>query len=141
MNFTVPSVLTFWATWFAMCIAMALLSGWGTLAGRFDGGSAVGQRFYLVSGAVSQWPWLPIQYLMTFVLTINEQGFRMAVLFTMRLLHKPFTVPWSSVSEMRQEPFLKVFRQTVVKVGDRQIIVRGRAGKALINAWEAYGQV
>jgi len=75
---------------------------------------------------------------MTFVLTINEQGFRMAVLFTMRLLHKPFTVPWSSVSDMRQEPFLSVFRQTVVTVGDRKIIVRGSAGKALIAAWETY---
>ena len=120
---------------------MANLSGWRTLARRFAPTTpAAGQRFLFVTGAVSQWPWLPVQYLLTFVLTINEQGFRMAVLFTMRLQHAPFMVPWSAVGSVEQQPFLGVFRQTVVTVGDRQIIVRGRAGKALIKAWEDYGR-
>ena len=139
MNFTVPSVAAFWAGWFAMSIAMANLSGWRTLAGRFAPTTpAAGQRFLFATGAVSQWPWLPVQYLLTFVLTINEQGFRMAVLFTMRLQHAPFMVPWSAVGSVEQQPFLGVFRQTVVTVGDRTIIVRGRAGKALLKAWEAW---
>ncbi len=142
MNFTVPSVLSFWASWFAMCVAMALLSGWRELAGGFAGAGSLpqrqDQRFRFVSGSVSQWRWLPIQYHLTFFLTLSTTGFRLEVFFPMRLLHSPIYVPWCAVDEVREEPLLGLFRQTVVTVGERHIRVRGRAGEALLAAWRAY---
>lgn len=139
MTFTVPSVLAFWTSWFAMSIAMAQLSGWRGLAGRFGvTSSSSGRRYWLASGAVSQWPWLPIQYIMTFVLTVSDEGLRMSVFFPMRLLHAPFTIPWSAISAVTHGPFLKVFQQTEVVVADRRILIRGRAGKAVFRAWQGY---
>jgi hypothetical protein len=136
MNFTPQSVACFWLGWFAYSIAMSLIGGWHSLARRFAATAApAGKRWHFVSGSVAHWAWLPMQYHVTFFLTLSEEGFRLSVFLPVRLMHPPLQIPWTAVSHMRTEPFLLLFRQTCVEIKGSpvKLRLRGRAGKALLE--------
>ena len=144
MNFTPQSVACFWLGWFAYCIAMSFISGWWMLSKKFKSREpALGNRWFFVSGSVARWNWLPMQYHATFFLTLSDSGFRLSVFLPVRLMHPPLYFPWTSVSQVSTEPFLFLFRQTIIEItadekinSSIKIRLRGKAGNAFLQQYK-----
>ena len=118
---------------------LAILGGWASLATYFRANGPVqGERFRFVSGSMGA-RFLPVSYGSCLFLTVNETGFRVAILFLFRLLSPPLFIPWKAVASVEPKRFL-FFRYTVVHLRDQwpRISIRGTAGREIELA---YGRV
>lgn len=128
-----PFFVIFWA---GITGLLAILGGWAGLAGYFRAdGQVEGERFRFVSGSVGA-RFLPVSYGSCLFLTVNQTGFRLAILFLFRMLSPPLFIPWKAVVAVEPKRFL-FFRYTVVHLRDQwpRISIRGTAGRQLELAY------
>jgi hypothetical protein len=79
--------------WFVMSGLFSLISGWSSLASRFRIDKPVeGDCFRFVSGLIGS-HLLPVSYGNCLFVTINEEGFRVAIFFLLRFLSPPLFIP------------------------------------------------
>ncbi len=123
--------------WFGISAMLALLSGWSSLASQFRADSAVqGDQFRFVSasmGAAS----LPVNYGNSLRVSINEQGFRLTVLFMFRFLSPPLFIPWVQVESVSDKRLL-FMRCAAIRIRGHwpTISLYGKAGRRLLEVYE-----
>jgi len=122
--------------WLAIGGALALLSGWWSLASHFRAGGAVaGKRFRFVSGSMGI-RFLPVNYGNCLFVTVNDKGFRLAVLFLFRFLSPPLFIPWERVESVVEKRFL-FMRYAAIRIRENwpNLSLYGKAGKGILEAY------
>lgn len=122
--------------WFVACGSLALVSGWWSLASRFaTAGSAQGQRFRFVSGSMGL-RLLPVNYSNCLFVTVNDEGFRLAVLFVFRFLSPPLFIPWARVESVAEKRFLFMRYASVrIRASWPRLSFYGKAGKGILEVY------
>jgi hypothetical protein len=122
--------------WFAISGLLSLLGGWWSLASRFPVEEEIqGERFRFVSGSMGL-PFVPVNYGNCLFLTINDQGFRLGILFLFRFLSPPLFIPWASVDSVVEKRFL-LMRYTAIRIRENWPVVSfyGKAGKRILETY------
>jgi len=122
--------------WFGAGGALALLSGWWSLASHFRAVNTVaGERFRFVSGSMG-FRFFPVNYGNCLFLTVNDKGFRLAILFLFRFLSPPLFIPWERVESVVERRFL-FMRYAAIRVRESwpNLSFYGKAGKGILEAY------
>lgn len=126
-------VVGFVGMWCLVLFLIALVGGWRGLAARY-GVPALpeGSAFQFQSG---RFGWLSnYNNVLTVVVTPEGVGFQPFVLF--RFAHPALFVPFAAVSSAESTRLLFT-RAAVIRVGAQRIVVYGRAGEAIVAAYQA----
>jgi hypothetical protein len=92
--------------WFGIGGLLSVLSGWWSLASRFPAADSIkGENYRFVSGSMGL-GFFPVNYGSCLFVTINEKGFRVAILFLFRFLSPPLFIPWAQVESVAEKRFL-----------------------------------
>ena len=122
--------------WFGIGGLLSLLSGWRSLASRFPGSDSIqGDHFRFVSGSMGI-PFFPVNYGSCLFVTVNEMGFRVAILFLFRFLTPPLFIPWAQVESVAEKRFL-FMRYAAIRIRENWPILSfyGKAGKRMLEAY------
>jgi hypothetical protein len=133
-------LLFFAAMWFGIGALVSAAAGWPKLARRFRATEpATGETFRFVSGLVGASAWFPVGYRNCLSLTVNDSGFRLAVLFLFRFLTPPLFIPWTEVESIRDGRFW-FMRYTVVRIrgSTTRIMIPGAAGKRIAGTFTRF---
>ena len=122
--------------WPAASGALALLSGWWTLASHFRASDAVaGERFRFVSGSLGR-RFFPVKHGNCLFLTVNDEGFRLAILLVFRFLSPPLFIPWARVESVTEKRVFFVPRTEIsIRETWPRLSIYGRVGKSLQEAY------
>lgn len=87
----------------AVATAIAVLSGWRKLAGKFPSPQNFtdGQLFTWQSGTVGV-----ANYNNVLIVRVSSHGLYLDCIFPFRLMHPPILIPWAQVKAVRQTRFL-----------------------------------
>lgn len=121
--------------WFGIGGSLSLLSGWWRLASRFPAADSIqGEHFRFVSGSMGS-GFVPVSYGNCLFVTINENGFRVSILFLFRFLSPPLFISWAKVESVAEKQFL-FMRYTAIRIRDNWPIISfyGKAGKHILEA-------
>jgi hypothetical protein len=122
--------------WFVICGSLALASGWWSLASRFAApGSVQGECFRFVSGSMGL-RFFPVNYGNCLFVTVNDDGFRLAILFVFRFLSPPLYIPWARVESIAEKRFLFI-RYASIRIRESwpRLSFYGKAGKGILEAY------
>jgi hypothetical protein len=122
--------------WFAIGGFLALLSGWWSLASRFSAAGAIlGERFRFVSGSMGL-RFFPVNYGNCLFITVNDEGFRLTILFVFRFLSPPLFIPWTGVESVVEKRFL-FMRYAAIRIRENwpRLSFYGKAGKSILEAY------
>lgn len=122
--------------WFGIGGLLSLLSGWWSLASRFRATDTIqGENFRFVSGSMGL-RFFPVNYSSCLFVTINDEGFRVAILFVFRFLSPPLFIPWEGVESMVENRFL-FMRYAAIRIRENwpMLSFYGRAGKRILEAY------
>ncbi len=122
--------------WFVMSGLLSLISGWWGLASRFRSEKlAHGDSFRFVSGSIGS-ALFPVSYGSCLFVTINEEGFRVAILFLFRFLSPPLLIPWSKVESVIEKRFF-FMRYAAIRIRENWPVLSfcGKAGKRILETY------
>ena len=132
--------LFFVAMWFGISALLSLMADWPSLAARFQSTQTRdGERFRFASGSIGASMWLPVNYRGCLFFTVADTGLLLSVFFPFRFLSPPLFIPWAQVESISEQRVW--FLQTAViriRGSSTKIMVRGRAGLAIIKAYERF---
>lgn len=122
--------------WLVIGGLLSLLSGWWSLASRFAAVDTIpGERFRFVTGSMGV-RFFPVNYGNCLFVTVNDEGFRLAILFVFRFLSPPLFIPWARVESVVEKRFL-FMRYAVIRVRDNwpTLSFYGKAGKRILETY------
>jgi hypothetical protein len=123
------------AIWVAVTMLIAVLGGWGSLAERFSAREPpLGETLRMQSLSFG----LLGNYREAINVTVGPPGVHLVPIVLFRLGHRPLLIPWREVAECTQSGTLLWKRTTLVlRNDDRRLRFAGRAGDAILRAWQA----
>ena len=127
---------TFALMWLSISALLSLLSGWRALASQFPASDSIqGDHFRFVSGSMGI-PFFPVNYGNCLFVTVNEEGFRVAILFLFRFLTPPLFIPWLQVESVTEKRFL-FMRYAAIRIRGSWPIVSlyGKAGTRMLEGY------
>jgi hypothetical protein len=127
--------------WAAISALLAKFGGWSSLATQFRAEHPLqGERFRFVSGSLGG-RIFPVNYGGCLFVTVNDEGFGLAIFFLFRLFSPPLFIPWRGVESVESKRFL-LSRYSVVRLRDHwsTISVRGAAGQRIQQAYAQVGK-
>jgi hypothetical protein len=130
--------LFFVAIWIGICVAVAMLAGWPTLAQRFRAtGSPAGQMFFFASGSMRT-GFLPIGYRNCLTVTVGEAGVRIRMLFLLRVMHAPLLIPWSAIDLVTRQAGAFGRKGAVIAIRDfdRRLVLYGKAAEKVATTFD-----
>lgn len=146
MSTPVPEIMqppwfyfVFVSMWFGITGLLSYLGGWASLASTFPARDIYdGVRFSFRSGSMGR-RFLPVSYGNCLFITVNQEGFRLSILFLFRFLSPPIFVPWDQVDSVEEKQLFFVSYQ-VLSIRNHwvRISIRGEPGRALQEQFEAY---
>jgi hypothetical protein len=126
--------------WLGVSGLLALVSGWWSLATHFRTEDSVqGGTFRFASGSMGA-RLFPVHYGNCLFVTVNENGFGLAILFLFRMFCPPLFIPWSAIASIEPKRFL-LFSYTLVRLREQwpTISLRGSAGREIEQAYARSG--
>jgi len=126
--------------WLGVSGVLALVSGWSGLATHFRAEDSVqGERFRFASGSMGV-RLFPVHYGNCLFVTVNENGFGLAILFLFRMFSPPLFIPWSAIASIEPKRFL-LFGYTLVHLREQwpTISLRGSAGREVAQVYARRG--
>ena len=120
--------------WLLILFLLSVLGGWHALSKRYKSSSNFsGKLFRFVSGSLGN-KIFPVSYSSCLSVSIGSDGIGLSVLPLFRFFHPKLLLPWSSVSDCKQEKFW--FRTcTTISLSESNVPIRlfGRAGQEISN--------
>jgi hypothetical protein len=123
-------LLLFPGVWLVVTGVLSRVSGWSSLATQFRATKPnEGESFRFVSGSVGK-KGFPVGYRNCLVVSADESGFGLAVLFLFRFQSPPLFIPWSHVASVEEEKVFLV-RSVVIRLRNQWPVIslQGPAGK------------
>lgn len=131
--------LFFITLWLFVMAILSTLGGWRSLAGRFPAVPApAAQRFTWVTASLRR-HLIPVGYRNCMNVQLGDHGITLSVPWPFRFMHPPLTLPWSQVEGCEQK-LSPLWTRVQLRVRDGgTILFTGRAGTAVLEAWQARG--
>ncbi len=126
--------------WLGFGVALAVKSGWTTLAKAFPSPQRVeGRRFRFASAAMGSS--VPVRYGNCLFVTVGDAGIRIAVTFPYRLLSPPLFIAWRDVSTVEVTAPTSYFPATTIHLHGRPQFIRfrGDIGHLVLKTWVRVG--
>jgi hypothetical protein len=125
--------------WLGITALLSYIGGWASLSSAFPANDEVdGKRFRFRSGSLGR-PYFPVRYGNCLFVIVNQQGFRLSILFPFRFLSPPIFVPWANVLGV-EEKRVFFFKYYVVSIRDHwsRISLQGGLGDSVKEQFEAF---
>ena len=81
----------------------------------------------------------PLSYGSCVTIQVSPEGLALSVFPLLRILHPSLTIPWSAVSECKEEKFWFFAHMALYLMEPKtRLLFRGQAAGAVMNHWERY---
>lgn len=81
-------------------------------------------------------PFFPVNYGNCLFVTVNEKGFRVAILFLFRFLTPPMFIPWAEVESAAKKRFLFMpYAAIRIRGNWPNLSFYGKAGRRMLEAY------
>jgi hypothetical protein len=129
-------IAVFLLGWIGVAAFLSVMSGWDRLASRFRSGAKTeGEKFRFSSISIASGIF-PINYGHSVLITVGRSGLGISLLLLFRLFHPPLLIPWSEIEAVRPEKrLLAMITAVSIKGFDKRILVRGRAGRKIMETY------
>jgi hypothetical protein len=125
--------------WFAVLAFLSFVGGWYELSQRYPDQRRMREKTFSFASMGLGRGFFPVNYKHCISVHIDPKGLAISVLLPFRIFHPPFFIPWSAVSECKQERFWFLSHRAVYVIEPQtRLLFRGRVAAAIGDYWQRY---
>ena len=125
--------------WCAVCAFLSLKGGWHTLSQLYSARNRLPSEIFRFASMGLGLGYFPVGYGSCLTIQVGTEGIGLSILPLFRILHPPLFIPWSAVSDCKQEKFwFLTHRALYLAEPKTRLLFRGRVAAAVSNYWERH---